>query len=73
MDADKPESLVPLINEDIFKKLLEEKVIHSGMIPKLENALNALNKGVANVWMGLPENLLLAAKGEEAGTIIKPL
>lgn len=73
MDADQPESLVPLINEEIFKKLLEDKVIHSGMIPKLENAFNALNKGVSNVWMGLPENLLLAAKGEEAGTSIKHL
>ena len=70
MDADDPSTLVPLINEDIFKKLLNDQVIHSGMIPKLENAFNALDKGVSNVWMGLPENLLLASKGENAGTII---
>ena len=70
MDADDPSTLVPLIDEDIFKKLLNDQVIHSGMIPKLENAFNALDKGVSNVWMGLPENLLLASKGENAGTII---
>lgn len=70
MDADDPSTLVPLINEDIFKKLLNDQVIHSGMIPKLENAFNALDKGVSNVWMGLPENLLLASRGENAGTII---
>jgi len=73
MDANNHESLVPLINEDIFKELLQDQVIHSGMIPKLENAFNALNKGVSNVWMGLPENLLLASKGENAGTIIESL
>lgn len=73
MDANNPESLVPLINEDIFRELLQDQVIHSGMIPKLENAFNALNKGVSNVWMGLPENLLLASRGENAGTIIKSL
>jgi|TARA_R110002096_G_scaffold212301_7_gene399747 acetylglutamate kinase len=70
MDADDPSTLVPLIDEDIFKKLLNDQVIHSGMIPKLENAFNALDKGVSNVWMGLPENLLLASRGENAGTII---
>jgi acetylglutamate kinase len=73
MDADNPSSLIPLIQEDIYKELLRDNIIHSGMIPKLENAFNALNKGVSNVWIGLPENLLLASKGENAGTIIKLL
>lgn len=73
MDADNPASLIPLINEDIYEELLRDQVIHSGMIPKLENAFNAINKGVTNVWLGLPENLLLASKGKNAGTIIKSL
>jgi acetylglutamate kinase len=73
MDADNPSSLIPLINEDIYKELLKDQVIHSGMIPKLENAFNALNKGVSNIWLGLPENLLLASKGKNAGTVIESL
>lgn len=71
MDEKKEDSLIPLINEDIYEELKREKVIHSGMIPKLENAFAALHQGVSNVWMGLPENLQLAAKGKNAGTIIR--
>ncbi len=71
MDANNDASLIPLINEDIYKELLRDQIIHSGMIPKLENAFNALAKGVVHVWLGLPENLLLASKGKNAGTIIE--
>ncbi len=71
MDEKKEDSLVPLINEDIYNELKKERVIHSGMIPKLENAFNALEAGVYNVWLGLPENLILASKGINAGTTIK--
>lgn len=71
MDATNESSLIPLINEDIYKELLRDQVIHSGMIPKLENAFKALKKGVNYVWLGLPDNLLLASKGKNAGTIIE--
>ncbi|WP_114749184.1 acetylglutamate kinase [Pleomorphovibrio marinus] len=71
MDEKKEDSLVPLINEDIYEELKKEKVIHSGMIPKLDNAFTALKAGVSNVWLGLPENLILAAKGINAGTTIR--
>lgn len=71
MDATNEASLIPLINDDIYKELIRDQVIHSGMIPKLENAFKALNKGVNYVWLGLPENLLLASKGKNAGTIIE--
>src|SRR5690606_4758057 len=64
-------SLIPLINEEVFDELKKEKVIHSGMIPKLDNAFTALYQGVNRVWLGLPENLLLAEKGKSAGTNIE--
>lgn len=73
MDEKNEASLIPLINEDIYGELMREKVIHSGMIPKLENAFNALKKGVNHVWLGLPENLLLASKGKNSGTTIESL
>jgi len=71
IDEKNDASLIPLINEEIFQELKEENVIHSGMIPKLDNAFMALNKGVNRVWLGLPENLLLAEKGKNSGTSIE--
>jgi acetylglutamate kinase len=41
------------------------------MIPKLDNAFAALNKGVNHVWIGKAENLLLASKGKLSGTTIE--
>ncbi|EIM76291.1 acetylglutamate kinase [Nitritalea halalkaliphila LW7] len=64
-------SIVPLINEDIYEELKQESVIHSGMIPKLDNAFAALQMGVNHVWIGKAENLSLAAKGKLSGTIIE--
>ncbi|MBW3468470.1 acetylglutamate kinase [Arthrospiribacter ruber] len=71
IDEKNDASIIPLINEDIYTELRKENVIHSGMIPKLDNAFAALNKGVNNVWIGKAENLLLAAKGKVSGTNIE--
>jgi acetylglutamate kinase len=71
VDETNDDSLIPLINEEIYDELRKENVIHSGMIPKLENAFKALNDGVNHVWLGLPENLLLAQKGKNSGTNIE--
>ncbi|EOZ93708.1 Acetylglutamate kinase [Indibacter alkaliphilus LW1] len=71
IDEKNDSSIIPLINEDIYTELRKENVIHSGMIPKLDNAFAALNKGVNHVWIGKAENLLLAAKGKVSGTNIE--
>ncbi|MFD2036644.1 acetylglutamate kinase [Belliella marina] len=71
IDEKNDDSIVPLINEDIYAELRKENVIHSGMIPKLDNAFAALNQGVNQVWIGKAENLLLAAKGKVSGTNIE--
>lgn len=71
IDENNENSIVPLINEDIYAELKKEKVIHSGMIPKLDNAFAALHKGVNHVWIGKADNLLLAAKGKLSGTMIE--
>jgi acetylglutamate kinase len=71
LDEKNDNSIVPLINEDIYAELKKENVIHSGMIPKLDNAFAALYKGVNHVWIGKAENLLLAAKGKLSGTAIE--
>jgi len=71
IDEKNDASLVPLINEEVYEELKKESVIHSGMIPKLDNAFKALNEGVNQVWLGLPENLLRAEKGKNSGTCIE--
>jgi acetylglutamate kinase len=71
IDEKNENSIVPLINEEIYAELKRENVIHSGMIPKLDNAFAALQKGVNHVWIGKAENLLMAAKGKLSGTTIE--
>lgn len=71
IDEKNENSIIPLINEDIYEELRRENVIHSGMIPKLDNAFEALEKGVNHVWIGKAENLHLAAKGKLSGTTIE--
>ncbi|MCE7054616.1 acetylglutamate kinase [Algoriphagus sp. AGSA1] len=71
IDEKNESSIIPLINEDIYEELRNENVIHSGMIPKLDNAFEALAKGVNHVWIGKAENLHLAAKGKLSGTTIE--
>jgi len=48
-DADDEGSVIPLINEEQFKQLTAEGIISGGMIPKLENAFEALHQGVRKV------------------------
>lgn len=71
VDEQNEDSIIPLINEDIYAELRRENVIHSGMIPKLDNAFEALEKGVHHVWIGKAENLLRSTKGKLSGTVIE--
>ena len=48
-DENDDSSIIPEINEELFKQYIEEGIIKGGMIPKLENAFQALNLGVKTV------------------------
>jgi acetylglutamate kinase len=52
------ESIIPLITEKSYKRLLEEEKVVGGMIPKLDNAFTALNNGVEEVVIKHADNLL---------------
>lgn len=65
-DADDDESVIPYINEKAFKQYVEEGVIVGGMIPKLENAFNAIHAGVNKVVI-----TLASAIDGKSGTIIE--
>jgi len=42
-------SIIPEIDEELFKQYVEEGIISGGMIPKLENAFHALKSGVRTI------------------------
>jgi len=49
MDENDDESVIPTINKAAFVQLVKDGVVQGGMIPKLENAFDALEKGVKEV------------------------
>ena len=46
MDENDDESVIPEIDREAFKKYVDEGIIQGGMIPKLENAFQAIDAGV---------------------------
>lgn len=48
-DENDDESVIPEIDRATFRRLVEEGVIQGGMIPKLENAYQAIDAGVKEV------------------------
>ena len=48
-DEKDDESVIPELNRTMFKQLVEEGIIQGGMIPKLENAFQAVDAGVKEV------------------------
>ncbi len=46
------ESIIRYLDARSYQKLKSDNKIHSGMIPKLDNAFNALSKGVKSVRIG---------------------
>jgi len=57
LDADDDRSVLPVITEADFKAHVAAGVISGGMIPKIENALDAVKKGVKKVIITSAANL----------------
>jgi acetylglutamate kinase len=70
MDAEDDNTVISRINADSYEELKIKNVIFAGMIPKLDNAFTALNKGVKKVIIGKAENIERLAAGK-TGTIIE--
>ncbi|MEM8522264.1 acetylglutamate kinase [Flavobacterium sp. PL12] len=51
-DSDDDSSVIEVMNKELYSKLKNDKVIHSGMIPKLDNCFNSLTKGVQKIKIG---------------------
>ena len=72
---DKNKKLIPLLNSNFAKKMIEDGIIQGGMIPKINTCLDSLNNGVTGVAIidGRKSHSILfelfSDKG--AGTLIK--
>lgn len=72
-DVDESNSLITTITQAGYKKLLSEGAISKGMIPKLDNSFEAINKGVKRVVIGHSGKLkeIIGSK-KNCGTILTP-
>lgn len=70
-DVDDDNSIVPEIREKDFIPLQEAGVVSGGMIPKLHNAFEAINKGVKEVLIGQASDLPLLKDNKFGTRILK--
>lgn len=64
-DPDDDTSIIGFIDHEAFESLKADGVVSKGMIPKISNALNAVDRGVSEVYIKSAANLLSAG-----GTLI---
>lgn len=69
-DSEDDNSVIPQINYDYFQELKSEGKIFAGMIPKLDNAFEALKFGVKKVVICQAEELVSAVLNNGAGTVM---
>lgn len=69
-DVNDDASVIGVIDNAAYTRLKEENVIHSGMLPKMENAFRAIGKGVSKVVIGKASALPDLLTGVAGTTII---
>lgn len=52
LNSEDEESVIEEIDSEKYTALKEQKIIHSGMLPKLENCFKSLSNGVQNIIIG---------------------
>jgi acetylglutamate kinase len=67
-DIDDDDSLIRDINPERYEQLKIDEIIHSGMLPKMNNAFAAISCGVKAVIIGHAEDLRQLKKKEGFGT-----
>ena len=65
-DPDDENSVIPVINRDLYHQYVEKGIISGGMMPKIENALAAIEAGVKRVIITLS-----TAINGNSGTVIQ--
>lgn len=67
-DINDEESLIREIDPERYEELKKQQIIHSGMLPKLDNAFTAINCGVKAVIIGQSDDLGQLKQKQPFGT-----
>jgi len=67
-DIDDEDSLIREINPAHYEELKIQRIIHSGMLPKLDNAFTAISCGVKAVIIGKSDDLGQLKENKPFGT-----
>jgi acetylglutamate kinase len=70
LDVNNEESVIKILTKSEYTNFVNQGAIHSGMIPKLDNAFKAIDAGVSNVKIGKAEQLIEILNDEEGTKII---
>jgi acetylglutamate kinase len=69
LDVNNEASVIPRLSQELYGQYRQEGRIFAGMIPKLDNAFEAIAAGVDKVTIGQAENLADLVEGR-TGTIL---
>jgi acetylglutamate kinase len=69
-DVSDEESVIRQLDENSYQRLLKEGSFHDGILPKLENAFEAIHAGVREVLIGDATHLTRNTGQETEGTLI---
>lgn len=70
-NVDDENSVITLITKDIYKQLMDANKLFDGIIPKIDNAFNAIDNGVKEVLIGDANDLLRNVTDDTIGTLIR--
>ncbi|MBX9733980.1 MAG: acetylglutamate kinase [Chitinophagaceae bacterium] len=70
LDINKEDSVIPVLNKSYYTTIKSQGAIFAGMLPKLDNAFNAIDKGVKQVIIGKAEKLSQLITGEVGTSIV---
>lgn len=68
-NIDDDNSVINLINKQIYQKLLSEQKLFAGILPKIDNAFAAVDAGVKEVLLGDAKDLLENTGFKTSGTL----
>lgn len=63
--------VVHLMDRPLYQRLLADGALNDGILPKLENAFDAIDHGIAEVVIGQASELKENVTGQVAGTLIR--
>lgn len=69
-DVEDDNSIVPLMNKEIYEQMLASDELFEGILPKLHNAFQAIDQGVDSVLIGHADDIIANTGADISGTLI---